>query len=112
MSGSSSNCVAPIKKKAGSHDARSELRASVKFGVSQCIKVSMQTVSSTTELREKLEQKLASAKTTQQKDKINGLLAILSELTAQFQGSDGREYNYDWYSSIGLCIRIISRTSN
>jgi hypothetical protein len=73
MSGSSSNCVAPIKKKAGSHDACSELRASVKFGVSQCIKVSMQTVSSTTELREKLEQKLASAKTTQQKDKINGL---------------------------------------
>ena len=93
MSGSNNNCGAPIKKKAGSHDAHSELRASVKFGFSQCIKVSMQTLSSTTELHEKLEQKVVSAKTTQQRDKINRL-ALLSELTntAQFQGPDGREY--------------------
>ena len=42
---------------------------------------------------EKLVKKLVSAKSTQQGDKMNGLLALLIELTAQFQSSDGREYN-------------------
>ena len=92
MSGHNNNCGEPSKKKAGPHDARSSLRASVKFGVSQCIKVSMQTLSSTSELREKLVQKLAIAKSKQQRDKISGLLALLNELTAQFQARDGREY--------------------
>ena len=96
MSGNNKDCGNPSKKKAGPHDARSRLRANVKFGVSQCIKVSMQTLSSTSELREKLMQKLVSAKTTQQREKMNGLLALLNELTAQYeltaQARDGREY--------------------
>ena len=37
-------------------------------------------------------QKLAIAKSKQQRDKISGLLALLDELTAQFQARDGREY--------------------
>ena len=92
MSGHNNNCGEPSKKKAGPHDARSSLRASVKFGVSQCIKVSMQTLSSTSGLREKLVHKLAIAKSKQQRDKISGLLALLNELTAQFQARNGREY--------------------
>ena len=75
MSGHNNNCGEPSKKKAGPHDACSRLRASVKFGVSQCIKVSMQTLSSTSELHEKL--------SLNSRDKISCLLAHLIHLSTR-----------------------------
>ena len=76
----------------GPHDARSDLRKNVKYGTSECIKMSMQTLSCTSEIRRKLQQKLLKAETKQHREKLNGLVSILNELTAQYLGSDGKEY--------------------
>lgn len=76
----------------GPHDARSDLRKNVKYRTSECIKVSTQTLSCTSEIRRKLQQKLLKAETKENREKVNGLASILNELTAQYLGSDGKEY--------------------
>ena len=76
----------------GPHDALSKLRKNVKYGTSQCLKVSMQTLSCTSEICCKLQQRLLKAETKQHRAKINGLVSILNELTAQYLGSDGKQY--------------------
>ena len=81
-----------VHKVHGPHDARSDLRKNVKYGSSKYIRVSMQTVSCISEIHHKLQQNLLKAKTKQHREKLNGLVSILNELTAQYLGSDGKEY--------------------
>lgn len=81
-------CPRSEEKRRNSHEARSELRK--KFG--ENIKVSMQALSNTSDIRCKLEQRAVSTNSNQQKEKFNGLLAVLNELTAQHLGPDCKEY--------------------